>query len=137
MACVVQPGNPGGFQKVFFGREEVAIPLQGSVPEATKAYPSADVFINFASFRRHAIPLSPSKIHPYHQKARAMTHIAAHHACRLLKVVLPVSHGCFALLWTIFPPKLIGHINGLTSSGGRDKRELCVYAALTSLAWKP
>ena len=55
MACVVQPGNPGGFQKVFFGREEVAIPLQGSVPEATKAYPSADVFINFASFRRHAI----------------------------------------------------------------------------------
>ncbi|CAL5222053.1 g4352 [Coccomyxa viridis] len=51
VACVVQPGNPGGFQKVFFGREEVAIPLQGSVPEATKAYPSADVFINFASFR--------------------------------------------------------------------------------------
>lgn len=28
IACVVQPGNPGGFQKVFFGREEVAIPLQ-------------------------------------------------------------------------------------------------------------
>ena len=52
MACVVQPGNPGGFQKVFFGREEVAIPLQGSVPEAAKAYPGADVFINFASFRR-------------------------------------------------------------------------------------
>ena len=52
VACVVQPGNPGGFQKVFFGREEVAIPLQGSVPEAAKAYPGADVFINFASFRR-------------------------------------------------------------------------------------
>ncbi|CAK0786660.1 ATP-citrate synthase beta chain protein 1 [Coccomyxa viridis] len=51
VACVVQPGNPGGFQKVFFGREEVAIPLQGSVPEAAKAYPRADVFINFASFR--------------------------------------------------------------------------------------
>ena len=55
MACVVQPGNPGGFQKVFFGREEVAIPLQGSVPEAAKAYPGADVFINFASFRRCSI----------------------------------------------------------------------------------
>ena len=52
MACVVQPGNPGGFQKVFFGREEVAIPVQGTVQEAVKAYPRADVFINFASFRR-------------------------------------------------------------------------------------
>ena len=28
VACVVQPGNPGGFQKLFFGREEIAIPLQ-------------------------------------------------------------------------------------------------------------
>ena len=63
VACVVQPGNPGGFQKVFFGREEVAIPLQGSVPEATKAYPAADVFINFASFRRHACPSCSSTMH--------------------------------------------------------------------------
>ncbi len=52
VACVVQPGNPGGFQKVFFGREEVAIPVSGSVPEAVKLHPKADVFINFASFRR-------------------------------------------------------------------------------------
>ena len=56
VACVVQPGNPGGFQKVFFGREEVAIPVQGTVQEAVKAYPRADVFINFASFRRYQIP---------------------------------------------------------------------------------
>ena len=54
VACVVQPGNPGGFQKVFFGREEVAIPVQGSVQDAVKAHPRADVFINFASFRRSA-----------------------------------------------------------------------------------
>ena len=27
IACVVQPGVSGGFQKVFFGREEIAIPL--------------------------------------------------------------------------------------------------------------
>ena len=27
VACVVQPGVTGGFQKVFFGREEIAIPL--------------------------------------------------------------------------------------------------------------
>jgi hypothetical protein len=29
VACVVQPGNAGGFQKVFFGSEEVAIPVRG------------------------------------------------------------------------------------------------------------
>ncbi|KAK9866628.1 hypothetical protein WJX84_006258, partial [Apatococcus fuscideae] len=46
-----EPGNPDGFQKVFFGREEIGIPLQGSVADAVEAYPSADVFINFASFR--------------------------------------------------------------------------------------
>ncbi|KAK9803247.1 hypothetical protein WJX73_009672 [Symbiochloris irregularis] len=51
VACVVQPGNPDGFQKLFFGREEVAIPLQGSIGEAVRAHPQADVFINFASFR--------------------------------------------------------------------------------------
>ncbi|KAK9815928.1 hypothetical protein WJX72_012098 [[Myrmecia] bisecta] len=51
VACVIQPGNDGGFQKVFFGKEEVAIPVCGSVPESTKLYPRADVFINFASFR--------------------------------------------------------------------------------------
>lgn len=39
---------------MFFGREEVAIPVSGSVPEAVKLHPKADVFINFASFRRCA-----------------------------------------------------------------------------------
>ena len=67
MACVVQPGNPGGFQKVFFGREEVAIPVQGSVQDAVKAHPRADVFINFASFRRRAPGVQPSRIHLMHR----------------------------------------------------------------------
>lgn len=52
MACIVQPGSVGGFQKLFFGREEIAIPQYGSVDEAVAAHPRADVFINFASFRR-------------------------------------------------------------------------------------
>ena len=52
MACVVQPGVTGGFQKLFFGREEIAVPLQRSTQEAVREYPRADVFINFASFRR-------------------------------------------------------------------------------------
>lgn len=29
VACIVQPGSPGGFQKLFFGAEEIAIPVYG------------------------------------------------------------------------------------------------------------
>lgn len=51
VACIVQPGSSGGFQKLFFGSEEIAIPVHGSTPAAIKAHRAADVFINFASFR--------------------------------------------------------------------------------------
>ncbi|DBB07078.1 TPA: ATP-citrate synthase beta chain protein 1 [Trebouxia sp. C0004] len=51
VACIVQPGSSGGFQKLFFGSEEIAIPVYGSTPAAIKAHRAADVFINFASFR--------------------------------------------------------------------------------------
>lgn len=33
-------------------QEEIAIPQYGSIEEAVEAHPRADVFINFASFRR-------------------------------------------------------------------------------------
>jgi ATP citrate (pro-S)-lyase len=52
VAAVVQPGAPaGGFQKLFFGREEVAVPQYGTTAAAVAAHPKADVFINFASYR--------------------------------------------------------------------------------------
>ncbi|KAF6258546.1 citrate synthase-like protein [Scenedesmus sp. NREL 46B-D3] len=51
VACIVQPGSNGGFQKVFFGDEEIAIPVYGSTTEAAKKHPKADVFVNYASFR--------------------------------------------------------------------------------------
>lgn len=50
VACIVQPGS-SGFQKLFFGKVEVAIPMYGSIEEAAKKHPKADVFINYASFR--------------------------------------------------------------------------------------
>lgn len=50
VGCIVQPGSTG-FQKVFFGNEEIAIPVASSTVEAVKAHPKADVFINFASMR--------------------------------------------------------------------------------------
>lgn len=52
VAAIVSPGAaPGGFQKAFFGKVEVAIPVYGSIPAAAAAHPASDVFINFASYR--------------------------------------------------------------------------------------
>jgi len=52
IAAIVSPGAlPGGFQKAFFGKEEIALPAYGSTEEACAAHPAADVFINFASYR--------------------------------------------------------------------------------------
>eukprot|EP00270_Netrium_digitus_P002348 TRINITY_DN12682_c0_g1_i1.p1 TRINITY_DN12682_c0_g1~~TRINITY_DN12682_c0_g1_i1.p1 ORF type:complete len:609 (-),score=165.79 TRINITY_DN12682_c0_g1_i1:224-2050(-) len=50
VAGIITPGSEG-FQKLFFGQEEIAVPVHGSIPAACKAHPTADVFINFASFR--------------------------------------------------------------------------------------
>lgn len=40
--------------EVFYGTAEKLIPVYGTVVEACQAHPNADVFINFASFRRCA-----------------------------------------------------------------------------------
>lgn len=40
--------------QVFYGTSEKLIPVYGTVVEACQAHPNADVFINFASFRRLA-----------------------------------------------------------------------------------
>jgi len=50
VAGVINPGSDG-FHKLFFGQEEIAVPVHGSIPSACKIHPTADVFINFASFR--------------------------------------------------------------------------------------
>jgi hypothetical protein len=52
VSAIVQPGAPpGSFQKLFFGREEVAIPQYRSTADAVAAHPRADIFINFSSYR--------------------------------------------------------------------------------------
>ncbi|MCI27844.1 ATP-citrate synthase beta chain protein 1-like, partial [Trifolium medium] len=51
VAGIINPGSEG-FQKLFFGQEEIAIPVHASIEAASAAHPTADVFINFASFRR-------------------------------------------------------------------------------------
>lgn len=52
VAAIVSPGAaPGGFQKAFFGKEEVAIPVYGTTEAAARGNLVSDVFINFASYR--------------------------------------------------------------------------------------
>ncbi|KAK4522313.1 hypothetical protein GAYE_HPESCF16G0193 [Galdieria yellowstonensis] len=52
VAAIVHPqSSSGGFQKAFFGRTEIAIPVYDSIEEATSRHPKAKVFINYASFR--------------------------------------------------------------------------------------
>ncbi|KAG0478328.1 hypothetical protein HPP92_013047 [Vanilla planifolia] len=53
VAGIINPGSEG-FQKLFFGQEEIAIPIHSSIEAACSAHPTADVFINFASFRSAA-----------------------------------------------------------------------------------
>lgn len=51
IAGLITPGSTPGFNKVFYGVKEILLPIYGSIEEATRAQPQADVFINFASFR--------------------------------------------------------------------------------------
>ncbi|KAJ1380588.1 Succinyl-CoA synthetase-like [Sesbania bispinosa] len=52
VAGIINPAGSEGFQKLFFGQEEITIPVHATVKAACVAHPTADVFINFASFRR-------------------------------------------------------------------------------------
>eukprot|EP00741_Cyanophora_paradoxa_P004804 tig00000829_g4661.t1 len=51
VAGLINVGSKGGFEKVFFGTKEIAVPVYASTQDAVRAHPNADVFINFASFR--------------------------------------------------------------------------------------
>ncbi|KAG7991169.1 hypothetical protein I3843_02G061800 [Carya illinoinensis] len=53
VAGIINPGGDG-FQKLFFGQEEIAIPVHSTIEVACAAHPTADIFINFASFRSAA-----------------------------------------------------------------------------------
>jgi len=52
VACVVDPaGSKRADMHVFFGKTEIRIPMRNNLVDAGQDYPSADVVINFASFR--------------------------------------------------------------------------------------
>lgn len=50
VAAIVAPGQ-AGLHKAFFGPKEILIPIYNNLEEATTKHTSAEVMINFASFR--------------------------------------------------------------------------------------
>ncbi|MGE4296318.1 MAG: citrate/2-methylcitrate synthase [Campylobacterales bacterium] len=51
VAVIVSPTSHAKFEKFFFGTSEVVVPVYRTTAEAVKAFPKADVLLNFASFR--------------------------------------------------------------------------------------
>lgn len=50
VACIVDRSS-SGWHKVFFGKEEILLPVYRTIRSAAENHPRSDVFINFASFR--------------------------------------------------------------------------------------
>jgi ATP citrate (pro-S)-lyase len=53
VVAVVKPGG-AGFEKVFWGKKEVLLPVYGTMEEAAQQHPVASVVVNFASARSAA-----------------------------------------------------------------------------------
>ena len=51
VAAIVAPTSSNKFEKFFYGPDEVMIPVYRNTTDAAAACPSADVLLNFASFR--------------------------------------------------------------------------------------
>ncbi|MCF6310453.1 MAG: ATP citrate synthase [Sulfurimonas sp.] len=51
VAAIVAPTSGNKFEKFFYGPDEIMVPLFKTTAAAKKAYPNADVLLNFASFR--------------------------------------------------------------------------------------
>jgi len=51
VAGIVAPTGDSKFQKFFWGSDEIMVPLFKNTILASKAFPNADVLLNFASFR--------------------------------------------------------------------------------------
>ena len=51
VAAIVAPTSNNKFEKFFYGPDEIMVPVFRTTGEAAKAFPKADVLLNFASFR--------------------------------------------------------------------------------------
>ncbi len=51
VAAIVAPTSNNKFEKFFYGPDEIMVPVFRTTGEAAKAFPKADVLLNFGSFR--------------------------------------------------------------------------------------
>jgi ATP-citrate lyase alpha-subunit len=51
VAAIVAPTSNNKFEKFFYGPDEIMVPVFRTTAEAAKAFPKADVLLNFGSFR--------------------------------------------------------------------------------------
>ncbi len=51
VAAIVAPTSSNKFEKFFYGPDEIMVPIFRNTKDAAAAFPSADVLLNFASFR--------------------------------------------------------------------------------------
>ncbi|HPE63516.1 MAG TPA: citrate/2-methylcitrate synthase, partial [Methanothrix sp.] len=50
VAAIINPGR-SGIHKVFWGTQEILLPMYNTIPDAVADHPSVDVVVNFASYR--------------------------------------------------------------------------------------
>ncbi len=50
IAAIINPGR-AGIHKVFWGTEEILLPMYRTIPEAVAEHPHVEVMVNFASYR--------------------------------------------------------------------------------------
>jgi len=51
VAAIINPTSKGGLHKVYFGPNEILVPIYREIGDALKAHPQIDTMVNFASFR--------------------------------------------------------------------------------------
>jgi succinyl-CoA synthetase alpha subunit len=54
VAAIINPTGSDGYQKIFFGKSEILLPVYKELEKAAKMHPNVDVMVNFASFRSAA-----------------------------------------------------------------------------------
>jgi len=54
VAAIINPTGTDSFQKFFFGKREILIPIYKSIEKAAEMHPNVDIMIDFASFRSAA-----------------------------------------------------------------------------------
>lgn len=152
---VVAMVNPGetGYQKIFFGTKETLLPIFPNVAAACAAFPTTDVFINFASYRS-AYPTTMEALEQKQlrtlviiaegvpeRRARHLRHLSREKGVTIIgpATVGGIKSGCFRIANTggtienIIESKLHrpGSVGFVSKSGGMSNESYNIIAQMT------